>query len=578
MFLASLVFFFSVSRLFAFRTYGTDSPQVVELQRLYTLDGRAFPISGFPLSGEDLRKLTVTISRDSDDPALREKARQILNSLELPKEGEAIYGQGFDAGFEANVHDSYAWDPYRAFYNEFVDYPAMLDYSLFAEQKSSSGYSGMEISAFVQREYEDGNMPEVNLISGTSDDPIKMENYFISSGYFAWEGDHLSLRLGRSPVHYGDSRFSSFLPSDRLPFLDAFEYRYKVGPLRMVSYFGTLENRESEEEAAFFAGKGLEIDGTDDYLTVDEDGNLVWDYADQGTADEVLDAAFARTIILNSMHRFVLELPKFSFGVTAHLLIARENNALHIADIFPVFSWHNGSVGSNNMSLLFDGLWNVTPGLDLYAQAGWDDINATDLIGIPDKGSIPTIGAYLLGADWEGNLNLSEKTLPIGLITEVGTTHYLWGNFYAWSEKRKDGIYFARAIYRYRTQSGVHAIPLTSPYGPGATWIEGTLKVGGKQGLSSELFFSYLDHNELASLISTNYYSSDEIEDADHVQSIASALTFRYGFPVGKRWESSLYTSLCYYNYDGFSWPELVFGCRIRGSLISSFMDTFEGE
>jgi hypothetical protein len=563
--LVIILLFLGSSPLFAFRTYMPEDPPARELRRLYTLEGRAFPVSGYPYSGAQLADLAGVLSEGSDNPAIRESARAVIASLNLPGKDEAVRGRTMDAGVETNIHDAYRWDPARAFHDRFVEFPEMFTLALFAERE---GYPGLHISAGIEREYAHGDVPESNLFFASADDPFKIETYFIKTGYLAWENDVFSVRFGRSPVHYGDGRFSSFLPSDRLPFLDALEYRYKIGPVRMVSYFGTLENRMSAEEEAFFTGNisnndYLTIDGSESDLVLGEDG---WFYDTTAGPDNKLAGGFGRTIILSSMHRFVWELPKASFGVTAQMLIAREQNALQLADIFPVFSWHNGSVGSNNMLLLVDGLWSVAPGLDLYGQAGWDDINATDFIGIPDKGTIPTIGAYLLGLAWEGSL-----PQPVSASLEAGTTHYLWGNFYAWSDSVKDGIYFARSIYRYRTQKGIYSMPLTSPYGPGTSWIDGSISLGDGKGLSSELFASWLNRNTAASLISTDYMADDAIKNGDRVNSWASSLTGRYGFSIGESWQSSAYARLWYYNYDGFGWPEVELGIRVRGEKTFPF-------
>lgn len=557
--------------LWAQRSYMSDEAPTAELQRLYTLAGRAFPISAFPLTGEQLSQLAEELIKTSDNAEIRHLARRLADSLRLPATG-AQWGQDIDATLEGNLHDPYRWDPARSYQEHFIQLPDLLEYGLFSEK---TGYPGIYISAGIKREYAAGNLPESNLFIAGPDDPFKIETSFIKSGYIWWNNDNLSFRLGRSPVHYGDRRFSSFLPSDRLPFLDAMEFRYKIGPLQLVSYFATLENRMSEAEKDYFLdqGQGLSVYGEDRYLYADEDGWL-WESdsairpgdlsVDPNT--EQLASGFSRTIILNSMHRFLLEFPRVSFALTGHMLIAREQNAIHLADIFPVFSWHNGFVGSNNMCLLLDGLWNIRPGLDLYAQAGWDDINATDLMGIPDNGLIPTIGAYLLGLGYEGG-----SSLPVSASLELGYSHYLWGNFYAWSKEAKTGMYFARAIYRFQNQRGVHLMPLSSPYGPGCIWIDGKLHLGSGLGLSSDLSALYLSRIRDANLYSTEYQRSSSLKNGERVDSLALSASLRYTVPLKKTWRASLYSRLNINSYDGIYWPEIELGCRLKGSVLRSW-------
>ena len=211
---------------------------------------------------------------------------------------------------------------------------------------------------------------------------------------------------------------------------------------------------------------------------------------------------------------------------------------------------------------MLDLLWNIYPGVDIYAQAAWDDINAKTF-GIPDVG-VPTITAYLLGLGFEGTL-FSE---PLSVVAEVGTTHYLWGNYYAYSNTVNAGNYFARAIYRYRAQKGVYLMPLTSPYGPGATWAEMGFSLGSRPGLSGGLAVSYLNKLRLASLVTTDYESYDSITDGGQTHSWAGSFTVRYVFPSLKKWSASVYGRVHYRYYEDFGWPEVELGCKIEGSFL----------
>jgi hypothetical protein len=278
------------------------------------------------------------------------------------------------------------------------------------------------------------------------------------------------------------------------------------------------------------------------------------------------------------------------------MLAARENNALHLADIFPVFSWHNGHVGGHNFSLLADALWSLVPGLDLYLQAAYDDISAADLLGLPDT-ELPTIDAYLLGLAWETGL----ASRPLSLTLEAGITHYLWGNFHAYDYALDKGNYLARAVYRYRSQRGVHLLPLTSPYGPGARWLDlrftlGPARADGTGGtagtaaraaagvaadaaaagpaaffnrLSLELEFSYLDRLEGASLISVDYEADKAVENGPRMRSFSSDLSLAYSWAAGPRSSAALYAGLGVYGVEGQWWPEFRLGGRWRGVFLS---------
>lgn len=459
------------------------------------------------------------------------------------------------------------------FYNRFVEFPDMAQLALFA---GAQGQSGLSISAGVKREYNEGTVPDLNLFIRTSDDPAKIENYLIRTGYLAWRSDRFEAWLGRAPVHYGDARFSTFLPSERLPWLDAFTYRYRLGPLSMTSYFGTIDNRMSEDEQVIFLDNSGEIAadaGTVGFLAADpnivgRENVLTLDVNPTGYA-------FGETVILNSMHRFVLGWEKMCLGITAAMITARENNALVIGDIFPVFSWHNALVGHHNMHLVFDLAYAVRPGLGFYGQAAWDDINASDFSSIPDS-SIPTIGAYLAGLvyqpEWWGLIGGTAGgriTPGLTLKAEIGRTHYLWGNYYAYHEGK--GSYLSRAIYRYKGQKGQYWLPLTSPYGPGTWWVEGEGNFDARPDLSFTSGFTFLRFNPEVNLFTTPYVRDDEIDDREYDTSFSIYLETLYTLELNEANELRLRLVPVWYSLKGHTWPELEISAELLRQKVRDF-------
>lgn len=554
--------------VFSYRTYGPEAEPVIRLTRLYSQKGMVFPVSGYPLTAETLVRLAEELISSGITGEAEEEAELLIESIRKAP-GPAQWGVETDIGLEGRLTGDYQWDEYRDFNERFNLFPDMLFMGLFAEKKDLPGFY---ISFGIKREYQPGNIPSSNLFIASADDPFRMENYFIRAGYLAWQNDFFDIRFGRAPVHYGDSRFSTFLPSVKIPYLDSFEYRVRLGALEMVSYFSTLENRISSEEWEFFTNGGsLEDPRSGKYLLMDDD---YWFYFSEDqildtAADDSLPFGFDQTIILNAMHRFTYTGKKLSLGVTGLVVVARQSNEFALGDIFPVFSWHNGFVGSNNMLLLLDGLWAVYPGVDLYFQAGWDDINATDIFGIPDNGNIPTIGAYLLGVSYES----PGQKVPISGTVEIGTTHYLWGNFHGYSGDYNDGIYLARAIYRYMSQQGVQVLPLTSPYGPGAFWVDGEFHFFKNRMLSGEINLSYLSRNTLASLISTSYFADSAVEDGTRVDSFMGAGTLKYSLPSFLGWDTCLYATLSYHHYADKGWPEFQLGFRTSNTTMGALED-----
>ena len=570
----------------AYQLFMPQDPEVRELVSLYTRAGLIFPDASYPLGKADLdeyaaRLLDTPLRGAGLAPVLQAAVRSYRQALDFQTERASV---GVDYGFQAagTVHGD-AWpedsDAETAsetagvndftrypndFHTRFVEFPDMAFLSMYAGEE---GVSGMHISAGIKREFHPDEVPSFNLPRASQDDPFRVENYFIRSGYLAWRSDRFEARFGRTPVHYGDARFSTFLPADNLPWLDAFTYRYRLGPLTMTSYFGTLENRVSDDEAVLFGigddtlNNGYRFAGVDSmYVGFNEDGVLVtgdspgFDEANPAEA-ESQQMAFAETTIVSAMHRFIFNWERFRLGLTAHSLIARERNALLIGDIFPVFSWHNALVGHHNMHLVFEGSYALQPGLVLYGQAAWDDINASDLLGIPDSEQ-PTIGAYLLGVAWLPNTDLSFKA-------ELGSTHYMWGTYYSYHPDK--GGYFERAIYRYKAQKGVYWMPLTSPYGPGVVWVDGEFSVQLPRHVKLSFGGKYLSINSAADLLALSHVGLEGVGDAPRIDSYSVWGKAVWSLTPGS---DSLQFSVkpVLYSYDGHMWPEVELAVSYKGS------------
>lgn len=561
----------AVIPIFSFSLYMPDDPEVEELVLLYTRAGVVFPDASYPLSLADLDNYASRLQNMTDNRKIRDRIKIYIGSLNYEK-GRVFSGNSYSLKPAAFIngdtyipetdtdleHTRYPND----FNNRFVEFP---DIGYLALSAGIQGESGLYISAGLKREYHPETSVDTNLFISTSDDPAKFENYFIRKGYLAWKTGNFEFRFGRTPVHYGDACFSTFLPSDKLPWLDTFTYRYKAGPLTMTSYFGTIDSRITDDEEMLFVDGLLGVDSEYGAVSfVDDNGNIILN-VNPGDADTfATDYSFQNTLILNSMHRFVLGWEKLRLGFTSSIVVARENNAIQIGDIFPVFAWHNAVLGSNNMNLVFDAGYALFPGLALYGQAAWDDINVGDLMGVPDS-QVPTIGAYLFGASyvpkWMDKLRLSSKM-------EIGTTHYLWGNYYAYDSVK--GSYLSRAIYRYQTQKGHYWMPLTSPYGPGALWIEGEAGIKALENIELIAGFTYLKFNSDTNLFTTPYYKDLSLEGFDSTSfSCYLESTYRYRLNSDNDLSFSLIPVL--YSYKGHWWPELEISVELSGKKIRDF-------
>ncbi len=564
-YIAGLFLLLTIPLAFTFPLYMPSDPEVADLVSLYIKNGVVFPDESFPLSKADLDAFSLRLRRKANSKEARRDVDYYRDNLHFNK--ETIYRRidtnlklsSFYYGENSSEVNRYPDD----FYNRFVMFPDLAYLGMYT---GVEGVSGIGISAGLKREYHPGTNPYTNLFISTSSDPAKFENYFVRSGYIAWKTGNFEFRLGRTPVHYGDAVFSAFLPSDHLPWLDAFTYRYKVGPLVMTSCFGTIDSRITDDERSIFTGDGAKT------LLSEEGETVRFDDTSNPLKEPVIyvggnptDYSFRDTVIFDSLHRFVLSWDRLRLGFSAYIVVARENNALQIGDLFPVFSWHNAVLGSNNMNLVFDAGYALLDGVYLYGQAAWDDINASDIFGIPDS-SVPTIGAYLAGISYIPK-QLSKMNLHMKM--EIGKTHYLWGNYYAYDSWK--GSYLSRAIYRYHAQKGTYWMPLTSPYGPGTWWIEGQAAASAFKNMGFTAGFTYLRFNPEVDLFTTPYIYDPSLEDCTST-SFSAYLKALYAWKLNDSRELIFSITPFWYSYKGNGWPEIELGVELKGRSVKDFV------
>jgi len=215
--------------------------------------------------------------------------------------------------------------------------------------------------------------------------------------------------------------------------MDILRLTLPLGRLSLDFMISSLENTRALEEAG-----------------VNEDpSSLGFSFAEDGVPGV--------TVVLANLHRFEYDFGFLRAAVSGLCVYAREDNAFVLADFFPVFSWHASDIKPNNLSLIFDLDAVLFPGFRVMAQFGFDDISTKGL-GIGDS-DIPTIFAGIAGLQYTRALSFA----TLDLYAEAGYTHYLWGSF-------NDKWYLGRAIYRLELDRDTHALPLTSPFGPGTVW------------------------------------------------------------------------------------------------------------
>jgi hypothetical protein len=138
-----------------------------------------------------------------------------------------------------------------------------------------------------------------------------------------------------------------------------------------------------------------------------------------------------------------------------------ERGSYTLADFFPFSSVHETDVRPFNSMMILDVSW-TSGNWRFAAEYGLDDFDAR-IFGIPDD-PIPTIPALIVEVRYTDDTWMA--------LLSGGSTHYLWGNY---------STPLGKAVYRILLDNGVEELPLTSPYGPGATWITYTLHHDGQR-------------------------------------------------------------------------------------------------
>ena len=532
------------SNLGAFETYSTDSPFVDDLNRLYHRAGMVFPTASYPVDKTELYRYASALRRSAESREIRAEIDDYLDRLAYDPEKREVVSEE-TAAFEQYLRGDAVYVGDIDYYRSYIEAAPFLAWALSA---GSDGGTGIHVSAELVSQNDPEAYPENNLFQSAEGNPVSVENYFMTTGYFTHRTGDFLLQLGRTPVHFGSDDFSSILPSDRLPYLDAMYYTWSFGPLKMSSFFSSFYNSAGGSEIEEMNAAGLPNIDT----VKPEDGIITY----SGPPYDTHTVAFNSTMILAAMHRFEWAFDRLRIGMSALHLSSRENNAFHIGDIFPVFSWHNGQVGPHNMSLILETSLVPCRGLVLFAQAGYDDINSEDLTGVGDT-AIPTIPAYVLGIEY--------SYLPGGkqvdYLLEGGYTHYLWGNFHEFDPDR--GNYLARAIYRYLRDEETMLLPFTSPYGPGTMWVRADARVQFSGPWSIALNTETIFKNTRADLVTTAYEASDEVENGAMSLWGGYALKIVYAKNYGQNCRFSLYMEPALLVRDTDVWPEVSFGGRV---------------
>jgi hypothetical protein len=487
----------SASVLAAQVSFLPDDSAVRDLRRMYAEAGRVLPTASYPLDRNDLHNFASALSGSTRNPAILRRLHSYDAALGFAEQAVCITARG-DVCYEYTYRDREEWEDY---YRLFVERAPIVSLDLSCRQDS---WAVLHARAEVKSEHC-GFVPD-NLLRPCDGNPVAFENQILRQGYVHAYAGAFEIELGRNAVHYGAGRYSSLLPSQRLPFVDALRYGVRLGPIDMNTFVATLENREAVDDV------------------------------------DPAPLSFGSNVILCSLHRFEYHAARVRAGISGLCFVTRENNAFQLGDVLPVFSWHAADVGQNNLSVVVD--LEVVPlaGLQLFAQYGLDDVDLRTC-GIDDNGRYPTTDAAIAGLEY---------TPPalhgrLGFYLEGGYTHYLWGNYCA---------PLSRAILRVHMDGDNRMLPATSPFGPGALWAYAEGDWEPLQTLTVRTMAQVLSENSLANLVSTPCLGSRDVEDAPRIVTLSAGaeVCWRHG-------TLSIGAKPMVFCRDGVWWVEATLTC-----------------
>jgi hypothetical protein len=277
------------------------------------------------------------------------------------------------------------------------------------------GHWGFTLGNELYANHAENTWRGTNLIvpEAETDNIFPGERHFVTAGWLWYNFDPLQVEVGWDRLHWGPLDHS-LIVSDSLPFFDMVRASLEVPHWNLEWVVSTPETRTG---------------GTSSEVTVPKIMNL---------------------------HRIEYKAETWRLAVSENYIVSR-SGPIVLADLLPVMVEHQADINPNNEIIYLDGEWVPAPHWRLMGQFGLDDVEAKTF-GMPDDAT-PTIPAFQVGAEFRGTLGRGDLTLH----AEGGHTHYLWGNFQTPA---------ARAQYVLVQNDQADVLPLTSPYGPGATWTD----------------------------------------------------------------------------------------------------------
>lgn len=502
-----LCIFFVCSIVTFAEAYRSDSAEVKKLERLYRSSGLLFPVSAYPISAERLLKVTQKLIQSKQiDTRTQEKARELEAKLineSIPLQARFHLGLAYEYRSFINPQRAEAQNAHETtlgidFFRFYLSRPPLI--TLGFKAQSVGGFS-LALNVPLAEKWSNDLFVNDNFPTfGPFGSQLPTEYHALERGILYWSAFGLDVAFGRDTAHFGSPQGTSLTVSEKLPYMDQLRLHLPIGPLSFDWMASSLSSYKSINR---------------DVYPNQTNSNT------QPPSFGFEEDLYPSTIIYAS-HRLEYRVKRGSLSVGEQVIYNRRNNFYQIADFIPLSSWHSIDIKPYNTSLFSTLRLLPLKGLEVAFEIGFDDIDAK-VLGIGDY-DIPLIGGYIGKAAYTKTL---ESIGQLDTFLELGTTHYLYGNFDAAASglDTKFVTPLARGIYRYRIEEyGAALLPLTSPYGPGVNWLEMNIALS-RNKISSKLAYRVFSINTKANLIDTPYEANPDIENA--ARTLFQEISFR---------------------------------------------------
>lgn len=413
--------------------YGPEHPLVQSLELLYSRSYLAFPTATYPLSRSELYSAAQNLERQALSYAERDRVDAFLFRLGYSPDTYR-YDLSTELTAQAYLPDGLSYDNYAELSAKGASV-ATLQAGVLRDARRA-----LFVQAEIGREFASfsDQKPYTNLPVYENGVPFVGEYAEVTAAYLHSVLGEAEVVLGRAPFFAGPSSFSSLHVAREVPYLDAIRLSLPFGLVRFNWLVATLENRRANGEP--------------------ERGELPIGYD------------YGRNIILYSLQRIEFAHKRLRVGLGAQAITARRENMFLLSDFFAAGAGLSSQAPVSNLSVVGDLSLVFAPGFVGFVQSGFDAIDLT-VFGA-EESAAPSIFAVIGGI----HARSEEPRAIWDAVLEFGDTHYLWGSF-------DDGEYLSRAIYRRELVGESEYLPLSSPYGPGVTWLRGRAGVESLDGL-----------------------------------------------------------------------------------------------